>query len=81
MFLAVLIFYAPVAAISTYLQDKLSNYWRRWMTYDFLSRYFDNRSFYELGTFNTDVDNPDQRIAEDIKSFTEESLNFLLVIY
>jgi len=81
MFLAVLAIYAPVAASSSYLQDKLSNYWRRWLTYDFLGRYFNHRSFYELGNFNTEVDNPDQRIAEDIKSFTAESLNFLLIIF
>ena len=81
MFLAVLAIFAPLAASSSYLQDKLSNYWRRWLTYDFLGRYFNHRSFYELGNFNTEVDNPDQRIAEDIKSFTEESLNFLLVIF
>lgn len=80
-FLAVLAAYVPLSAIATYLQDKLSNYWRRWLTYDFLDRYFGNRAFYELGNFNTEVDNPDQRIAEDIKSFTAESLNFLLVIF
>ena len=81
MFLAVLAIYAPLAASSSYLQDRLSNYWRRWLTYDFLGRYFGNRAFYELGNFNTDVDNPDQRIAEDIKSFTAESLGFLLIIF
>jgi putative ATP-binding cassette transporter len=81
MFLAVLAIFAPLSAAATYLQDKLSNYWRRWLTYDFLGRYFGNRAFYELGNFNTEVDNPDQRIAEDIKSFTAESLNFLLVIF
>ena len=81
MFLAVLAIYAPLAASSSYLQNRLSNYWRRWLTYDFLGRYFGNRAFYELGNFNTDVDNPDQRIAEDIKSFTAESLGFLLIIF
>lgn len=81
MFLAVLAIYAPLAASSSYLQDRLSNFWRRWLTYDFLGRYFGNRAFYELGNFNTDIDNPDQRIAEDIKSFTAESLNFLLIIF
>ncbi|MGL6339670.1 MAG: ABC transporter ATP-binding protein/permease, partial [Waterburya sp.] len=81
MFLAVLAAFVPLSGGATYLQDKLSNYWRRWMTHDFLSRYFGNRAFYELGNFNTEVDNPDQRIAEDIKSFTAESLNFLLVIF
>jgi vitamin B12/bleomycin/antimicrobial peptide transport system ATP-binding/permease protein len=80
-FLAVLAVYVPVYSFSVYFQDKLSNYWRKWLTYDFLSRYFGNRAFYEVGNFNTQVDNPDQRIAEDIKSFTAESLNFLLVIF
>ena len=81
MFLGVLTIFAPLASISAYLQDKLSNYWRRWLTFDFLGRYFGDRAFYELGNLNTDLDNPDQRIAEDIKSFTAESLNFLLIIF
>lgn len=81
LFFAFLVFYVPITASSDYLQYRLSNYWRRWMTYDFIGRYLGDRSFYQLGNFNTDLDNPDQRIAEDIKSFTEESLNFLLVIF
>ena len=81
MFLGVLAVFAPLAASSNYLQYKLSNYWRRWLTQDFIGRYFSNRAFYDLGNLNTDVDNPDQRIAEDIKSFTEESLSFLLIIF
>jgi vitamin B12/bleomycin/antimicrobial peptide transport system ATP-binding/permease protein len=81
MFLGVLAIFAPLASISAYLQDKLSNYWRRWLTFDFLGRYFGDRAFYELGNLNTELDNPDQRIAEDIKSFTAESLNFLLIIF
>jgi vitamin B12/bleomycin/antimicrobial peptide transport system ATP-binding/permease protein len=81
MFFGVLAIFAPLAASSNYLQYKLSNYWRRWLTHDFISRYFNNQAFYALGNFNTDLDNPDQRIAEDIKSFTEESLNFLIIIF
>lgn len=81
LFLGVLVFYVPLSGSSEYLQYRLSNYWRRWMTSDFIDRYFSDRAFYELGNFNTDIDNPDQRIAEDIKTFTEESLNFLLVIF
>ena len=81
LFLGVLVFYVPVSASSEYLQYRLSNYWRRWLTFDFISRYLRDRSFYQLGNFNTELDNPDQRIAEDIRSFTEESLNFFLVIF
>jgi len=81
MFLGVLVFYVPVSASSQYLQYRLSNYWRKWMTADFIERYLGDRSFYQLGNYDSDLDNPDQRIAEDIKSFTEESLNFFLVIF
>lgn len=78
--LAVLIIYAPLFAGFSYVQNKLGNYWRKWLTHNFIGRYFNNRSFYELGNFNTNIDNPDQRIAEDIKGFTQDSLLFLLVI-
>jgi vitamin B12/bleomycin/antimicrobial peptide transport system ATP-binding/permease protein len=58
MFLGVLAIFAPLASISAYLQEKLSNYWRRWLTFDFLGRYFGDRAFYELGNLNTELDNP-----------------------
>ena len=81
LFLLVIVISAPAFATADYLQYKLSNYWRRWLTHNFISRYFNDRSFYALGNLNTDIDNPDQRIAEDIKSFTEESIFLLLVFF
>ncbi|MGV2828295.1 ABC transporter ATP-binding protein/permease [Myxosarcina sp. GI1(2024)] len=80
IFLIVLILYVPLFAGFNYLQEKVGIYWRRWLTYYFLNRYLSNRSFYELGNFNTAIDNPDQRIAEDVRGFTQDSLLFLLVI-
>ena len=80
LFIGVLIIYVPLSAGFGYIQNRLGNYWRRWLTYDFINRYFNNRAFYELGNINTEVDNPDQRISEDIKSFTVDSLSFLLII-
>ena len=80
IFLAVLVVYVPLFAGFSYVQGRLGIYWRRWLTHDFINRYFNNRGFYELGNFNTDIDNPDQRISEDIKGFTQDSLLFLLVI-
>lgn len=80
IFLGILIVYVPLFAGFNYVQYRLGNYWRRWLTQSFLGRYFSNRAFYELGNFNTNIDNPDQRISEDIKGFTQDSLVFLLVI-
>ena len=79
-FLLVLVVYVPLFAGFAYLQNKLGLFWRRWLTNKFLSKYFDGTSFYQLAAKNIDIDNPDQRISEDIRSFTQDSLRFLLVI-
>ncbi|MEM8828996.1 MAG: ABC transporter ATP-binding protein/permease [Cyanobacteria bacterium P01_G01_bin.19] len=79
-YFTILVIYVPLFAGFRYVQGILGNYWRRWLTNHFLDRYFSKRSFYELGNFDNDVDNPDQRIAEDIKGFTVDSLSFLLSI-
>ena len=79
-FFIILVLYVPLFASFRYVQGILGNYWRRWLTSHFLNRYFSNRSFYELGNFNNDIDNPDQRIAEDVRGFTIESLSFLLAL-
>ncbi|GAA6615999.1 ABC transporter ATP-binding protein/permease [Scytonema sp. NUACC26] len=79
IFIAVLVLYAPLLAGYNYLQDRLGLSWRRWLTNSFLDNYFSNRAFYHLNSSNTEIDNPDQRIAEDIRSFTQDSLKFLLI--
>ena len=59
-----------------YIRKKLFLYWRRWLTRDFLGKYLQNRAFYELSQSQKEIDNPDQRIAEDIKEFADGSLAF-----
>lgn len=80
IFLAVLVIYAPLLAGYTYLRDRLSLQWRRWLTHRFVDSYFRDRAYYDLQISATEIDNPDQRIAEDVRSFTQESLAFLLVL-
>ena len=48
------------------------------MTTQFVNNYFSNTAFYKL-TFAAEIDNPDQRISEDINSFTQKSIYFLLI--
>lgn len=69
----------PIYALYYFTRDTLGNHWRRWLTFRFVDRYFRERHFYEL-TANEALDNPDQRIAEDISNFTQRSLFFLLVM-
>lgn len=79
-FLLILVVYVPLFASFSYTQSKLGLYWRKWLTEHFLTKYFTNRSFYQLAVKNIEIDNPDQRISEDIRSFTQDSLLFLLVL-
>jgi putative ATP-binding cassette transporter len=69
----------PIYALYYYVRDRLGNHWRRWLTSRFLASYFSDRHFYELNA-NAEIDNPDQRIAEDINTFTQRSLYFLLIV-
>jgi vitamin B12/bleomycin/antimicrobial peptide transport system ATP-binding/permease protein len=80
IFVGTLAVYAPLYAGYVYLRDRLGLNWRRWLTDDFINRYFANRSFYYLNHAEADIDNPDQRISEDVKSFTQESLTLLLAL-
>lgn len=69
---------APFYVFYYYVRDKLANYWRRWLTHNYLGSYFRNNAFYNLA-FNANIDNPDQRIAEDINTFTLRSIFYLLL--
>ncbi len=80
VFTGTLVVYAPLFAGYVYLRDRLGVEWRKWLTTSFLDRYFQNRAFYNLNYAEANIDNPDQRIAEDVKSFTQESLTLLLAV-
>lgn len=80
IFIGVLVLYAPLLAGYTYLRDRLSLQWRKWLTHRFVDNYFRDRAYYNLHISETEIDNPDQRIAEDVRSFTQESLTFVLVL-
>ncbi len=69
----------PILAFYGYVRDYLGMCWREWLTDSFLGNYFRNRNYYEVELDGL-IDNPDQRIMEDIRSFTRTSLFFLLTI-
>jgi putative ATP-binding cassette transporter len=49
------------------------------MTEHLVGRYFYNRAYYRLRSSET-IDNPDQRMTEDVRQFTTGVLGYLLVI-
>ena len=69
----------PVFAGTTYIQSKLSLYWRDWTSSHLLDKYFAKRKYYQL-SLQPQIDNPDRRIVEDVRNFTQESLRFLVLL-
>ena len=79
VFIGIIVIGVPILSTKIFIQGKLSLYWRRWLTFNILERYLNDQDYYKI-TFYPQVDNPDQRIAEDIKNFTEQSLTFLVIM-
>jgi len=70
---------APVVTLYKFQRERLAVHWREWMTDRTLQLYQENRVYYSLER-GREVDNPDQRIAEDVKAFTSFSLQLFLTI-
>ena len=78
LFAGLLVVAVPIYSYYYYVRDRLAIQWRRWLTDRVLTRYFGKRSYYRL-VAAPEIDNPDQRVSEDVGSFTQQSLNFLLL--
>ena len=76
--LGILAFAVPIFAFYYYMRDAFANQWRRWLSGRFLDGYLHDRKYYALGSMG-EIDNPDQRISEDINTFTGRSIHFLLI--
>jgi vitamin B12/bleomycin/antimicrobial peptide transport system ATP-binding/permease protein len=81
VFVTQLLFYCLLAAAATvlqvyqlYLNQWLQIRWRRWMTKAYLSNWLEGATHYRMQLLGDPADNPDQRIAEDIRLFIERAL-------
>lgn len=71
-------FYILMGVYYTYLKQMLEIRWRRWMTEKFLNNWLADRAYYRMQLTGTQSDNPDQRIADDIKQFPIDTLSLVL---
>lgn len=70
---------APVVAIVGYVTGKLMLNWRQWLTERFLEDSFRDRAFYRISS-DASIDNPDQRISEDLNTFTAFAVSFVVQV-
>jgi putative ATP-binding cassette transporter len=70
-----------IAVTRVYLVQLLQIRWRRWMTEKYISRWLSDRAYYRISLSQTKpgeatyTDNPDQRIAEDLRDFIGDAVN------
>lgn len=78
-FIAIVAAFVFVLVYADWLRKKLVIEWRRWMTEDLLGRWLsvDGRH-YRLQLAGLEPDNPDQRIAEDVRLLIESSLTLVI---
>jgi putative ATP-binding cassette transporter len=70
--------YIFMAVYAIYLRQLLQIRWRRWLTERYLNEWLDGRMYYRLQLTDRGTDNPDQRIAEDLRLFADLTLTYTL---
>jgi vitamin B12/bleomycin/antimicrobial peptide transport system ATP-binding/permease protein len=82
IFVSELIYFCVLAAIfivlavyQLYLNQWLQIRWRRFLTERYLDHWLEKSNHYRMQLMGDAADNPDQRIAEDIKMFVENTLS------
>ncbi len=80
-----LVLYIGVFALSTvaaviyrFVEERLALLWRDWQTRRYLDSYLHDHTYVRLQD-SGNLQNPDQRIADDIRSFTTTTLSFILM--
>ena len=67
-----------VGVYQVYLNLMLQIRWRRWLTDRYLEDWLADRAYYHLQLQNGNTDNPDQRIADDLQMFVDQTLRLTL---
>ncbi len=68
-----------VAVLHRYAEDRLGLLFREWLTKRLANAYLDNRAYYRLKA-GGEIDNPDERIADDVRTCTITTLSIVLML-
>lgn len=68
-----------VQVFYSFTEQRFGLYWRNWLTGHLLDKYLANDAYYRM-LGDTEIDNPDQRITEDVRTFTSTTLSLFLVL-
>ncbi|MEM7727213.1 MAG: ATP-binding cassette domain-containing protein [Cyanobacteria bacterium P01_A01_bin.45] len=70
-----LIFLTLLVGFSNLVRKRIALNWYKWLNNQTLNKYFNNRAYYKIN-FKSNIDNPDQRIAQEVEPITINALRF-----
>lgn len=73
--IVVLVCLTLLAGLSKFVRKQIALDWYKWLNDQILDKYLSNRAYYKIN-FQTDIDNPDQRLSQEIEPVTTNALNF-----
>ena len=79
LYLAVFAASTVMGVLYQFVQDRLALMWRDWLTGHMLEHYLSGNTLERIGA-KPEIDNPDQRITEDVKLFTSTLLSFAVMV-
>merc|ERR1740117_738132 len=69
----------PLTVLYKFQRQRLALNWRQWMTTELARQYYTDQAYYKI-EIDPEIDNPDQRITEDVTAFTKVSLDFFITL-
>ncbi|KAA6422215.1 MAG: ABC transporter [Trebouxia sp. A1-2] len=77
-FVLIIVMACPLFATADWVEQRLTLEWRNWLTSYLLRAYFADRAFFKLKQQAGSLDNPDQRICDDVPAFTDASTKLIM---
>lgn len=68
---------ASLVVVQVFLRMKVQRRWRRWLTDAVVGRWLANGRYFQLNLVSGDHQNPEARIAEDLRIATESPVDFI----
>ncbi|MBP5973806.1 ABC transporter ATP-binding protein/permease [Brasilonema sp. CT11] len=75
LYSAALICVTLLNGLSKFVRKKIAFDWYKWLNNRISLKYLSNRAYYRIN-FKSDIDNPDQRISQEIEPLTSNALSF-----
>jgi putative ATP-binding cassette transporter len=78
LYVAVLVGVTLLVGFSKFVRKQIALDWYQWLNNHILEKYLSNRAYYKIN-FKSDIDNPDQRISQELSPLTKNALSFSAV--